>query len=516
MATLEINGRKVEVDDSFRSLSPEQQQATVEEIAASLPQAATEPQAKTDYRGDGLAGTRLGAGIAGAADTLTLGFGDQLKSAGWAAIDAIGPETFGESYDKRLAQEHGMIDQMKEENGGSYLTGQIGGALLLPGASLKTGGSMATNALRAGLSSGAQGGAYGFGNDRGDLASRARSAGDGAAMGFAAGAAAPFVLKGLQGVATRRATRKAVDVAADAASAETAKAGSKAAFAAAEAKNAVLKAETLTPLLAEIAQTKTLHKRFTPDANSLIDDIQEALSRGEVPLGELEDLHRSAGMVATKNRMANGQEVAAAGEIGRKIDEFLMALPDDAVASATGDAQGAADAFREGRKLWKQFRNSEKLHEIVDNAAMKDNPALAVKNGFANILSNKKKRATYSASELQVMRQVVDETKAGSWVQRLIGYGTGLSRQVAAVAAGSAVGGHVGAALGSMAATKLGSMAKGAASDTAIHAGRRAADFVAGGGQFVQPAPSMLPGWGNALRATSQIAAPVGVNALNR
>lgn len=36
MATLEINGRRVQVDDSFLNLSPEQQQDTVEEIAASM------------------------------------------------------------------------------------------------------------------------------------------------------------------------------------------------------------------------------------------------------------------------------------------------------------------------------------------------------------------------------------------------------------------------------------------------------------------------------------------------
>ncbi|MGV3650618.1 MAG: hypothetical protein ACO1OK_04290, partial [Devosia sp.] len=35
MATLNINGRRVKVDDSFRNLSPEQQQATVDEIARS-------------------------------------------------------------------------------------------------------------------------------------------------------------------------------------------------------------------------------------------------------------------------------------------------------------------------------------------------------------------------------------------------------------------------------------------------------------------------------------------------
>jgi len=36
MAVLEINGKRVEVDDSFKSLSPEEQAATVDEIASSM------------------------------------------------------------------------------------------------------------------------------------------------------------------------------------------------------------------------------------------------------------------------------------------------------------------------------------------------------------------------------------------------------------------------------------------------------------------------------------------------
>jgi hypothetical protein len=311
-------------------------------------------------------------------------------------------------------------------------------------------------------------------------------------------------------------TNKAIDAAADTASAGAAKAGSKAAFEAAAAKGVVLKSEATMPLVSEIAEIKTLHKRFTPDANGLIDDILADLSKGKVPLDALEDLHRSAGMAVNKNRIANPQDAAAAGEIGKKIDEYLMNLPDDAIASATGDAKGAVEAFREGRRLWKSFRNSERLQEIVDNAQLKENPALAVRNGFRSILSNKNKRATFSAAEQQVMREVVSGSKSGGFVQRLIGYGTGLSRQVAAVAAGSAVGGHVGAALGSMAATKIGSMAKDAASDAAIEAGERAARFSASGGQFVQPPPVLLPGFANALSHGSRVAAPVGVNALTR
>src|SRR5688572_29291505 len=36
MVTLSVNGRRVQVDDSFRNMTPEQQEATVNEIAASM------------------------------------------------------------------------------------------------------------------------------------------------------------------------------------------------------------------------------------------------------------------------------------------------------------------------------------------------------------------------------------------------------------------------------------------------------------------------------------------------
>lgn len=50
MATLNINGRRVTVDDSFLSLSSEQQNATVEEIAASLSGSGQESEASQQTR----------------------------------------------------------------------------------------------------------------------------------------------------------------------------------------------------------------------------------------------------------------------------------------------------------------------------------------------------------------------------------------------------------------------------------------------------------------------------------
>jgi hypothetical protein len=191
-----------------------------------------------------------------------------------------------------------------------------------------------------------------------------------------------------------------------------------------------------------------------------------------------------------------------------------MSLPDEAIASNVAGKDEAVETFRQARTLWKQLRKSEKLQEIVANAELKDNPALAIKNGFRSILTNKSKRATYSAAELQVMRQVVSDTRAGNWVQRLIGYGTGLSRQVVATTAGHALGGPAGAAIGSMVATKIGSVAKEAASDTALAAGDRAARFVAGGGRYALPPPSDAMFLQNALRRANQPAA-VGANSLS-
>src|SRR5688572_13212772 len=48
MATLDIGGRSVTVDDSFLSLSPDQQNATVDEIAKSLPNEFSWSRAVTD------------------------------------------------------------------------------------------------------------------------------------------------------------------------------------------------------------------------------------------------------------------------------------------------------------------------------------------------------------------------------------------------------------------------------------------------------------------------------------
>lgn len=108
MATLNIEGKKVKVDDAFLSMSPEQQADTVEEIAKSIgvtSKAADQPQpadvdngsaAYQDFlkgMGDDLRGASENDGalrsvdsfMRGAADTATFGFADEIAGIANAA-----------------------------------------------------------------------------------------------------------------------------------------------------------------------------------------------------------------------------------------------------------------------------------------------------------------------------------------------------------------------------------------------------------------------------------------------
>jgi hypothetical protein len=90
MATIEVNGRRVEVDDSFRSLSSAEQQAAVDHIAASMdqkPEAAATPAnspAGTHPYGDPIGGAALGAAVGATPNLIGKGagmFGDVAKAA---------------------------------------------------------------------------------------------------------------------------------------------------------------------------------------------------------------------------------------------------------------------------------------------------------------------------------------------------------------------------------------------------------------------------------------------------
>lgn len=134
----------------------------------------------------------FGAAALGLADTITFGGLDEIGSAAEAAFGS-GSGSFADRYNARLRVNRGVIDQVRKDNGGAYLLGQVGGGLVLP-----TFGATGVRQL-AGLGAG-YGGAYGFGSSNGDLGDRVVGTGLGAATG-GAGAAA---LAGLGGAIANR------------------------------------------------------------------------------------------------------------------------------------------------------------------------------------------------------------------------------------------------------------------------------------------------------------------------
>jgi hypothetical protein len=159
MPEIEIEGRRVEVDDSFTKLSPEQQQQTANEIARQLgisPQAAPtaltatpieQPTGEKDFGEiEGLPGKSLFTGLGG----LTLGFADELFGGAAAAKDLISQGIsgigglFGADIpvpDRNPLQTYQQVrDAIREETSefaeeapGTALGLEIGGGLLTGG-----------------------------------------------------------------------------------------------------------------------------------------------------------------------------------------------------------------------------------------------------------------------------------------------------------------------------------------------------------------------------------------------
>lgn len=231
MATLNIGGQRIQVDDSFLKLSPEQQNSTVEEIASSLgnskPEPVATPEAPQAPQKSFLqnAGETTMDANAGLAQGLTLGFGDELFSAGMTPLEMIRGAYNGEdsgkgvgqrisdAYGRALDFNRGVDKTARERSPVANAVGEAGGSVALPA----SGVSLATNAIRngAGLGraalmsaadSGIMGGLYGFGSNDGGLSDRFKTAGEGAIGGTLIGAATPFATAGAGNLISRAIT----------------------------------------------------------------------------------------------------------------------------------------------------------------------------------------------------------------------------------------------------------------------------------------------------------------------
>jgi len=214
---LNIQGKRVKVDDSFLQLSPEEQNRTVEEIAAQIGVSQPESQQSQDLRSE-LSGmtqnpqTQDNGGIAGALDAFGRG---TAKMAGMGFMDEIGagarwaggkifpwqPEvTYDQALaevrgdDKRVAAAHPVADVAGKVTGALGLAGGIARSGLSPTMAVanRGGGLLATSAASA-AEGGALGAVQGFGEGEGTT-DRLKKAANGGVSGLVIGAALPSVV----------------------------------------------------------------------------------------------------------------------------------------------------------------------------------------------------------------------------------------------------------------------------------------------------------------------------------
>lgn len=153
------------------------------------------------------------------ADSLTLGFGDELVGGVEGARAMLRGADAGDAYRQRVRQARERLRRAREERPLASTAGSLAGgvaALAVPGANVLAAGragragyqaARGLRALRNEIGNAARagalfGGAYGVGSGDGDLGQRAMSGAAGAATGAVAGAAFAPVARGLD-VATR-------------------------------------------------------------------------------------------------------------------------------------------------------------------------------------------------------------------------------------------------------------------------------------------------------------------------
>lgn len=516
MPTLNIQGRKVKVGDEFLSLSPEEQNETVEEIAASLnlqPEAPApqepEGQVSQDLRAELSAMTQnptkalydqrpgwqkpiIAAGdianIMG--DAATFGYGDKAAAAGRSMFT-------DKSYDEELATMRASTDASRARAGSAGLAADVVGSLAIPGAAASRGATMAGR-LGTGAMTGAKGvgaraallGAEGAGYGALSAAGHDQDIGQGAAFGFAGGALGSAAGDAVSSVVSK--VRNPFKTATKTPDLSTLKQSAKDAYDVAEKAGVIIKPTGLQQLSNDV-KTDLADFGFHPDLQPRVAVVLKELDRlgqGNTTLKGVDVLRRIADGA---RKSLDPSEKALGNKIINKIDDFVENLkPADVMA---GNAMQGAGALKQARGLWSRVSKNERLLEAVEKAELRaastgsgGNVENAVRQNVRKLLE---KGRGFTGDEKAAMEEII-KGSPGQNILRLAGKlspsGNGL---MAALGIGGAMANPlIGAAsLGGMGAKFLadqGVMRGVKALDELIRSGGSAAALKAAQGTFAQ------------------------------
>lgn len=456
------------------------------------------------------------AALQGAGQGVTFGAMDEMLG---AMNGAIGPNSYQEDYEFGRDRVRTELDLAREEHPIAAIGGEIGGALLVPGAAMKAAhkGTTGLRALKGAGIGAAQGGLYGFNAGEGGFEGRGKNALLTGALGGGLGGSAPVAGKLLGRILEKRSAAKATkEMLARAPSAAEDRAAGNALYKMIDDANVQIKPEAFSRTRKEILEALRGNTGFdelpgpgslTPNSARVMQIMKEAGEEmaGEptaaLPFKSLDQMRRQAGSAA--GNVTNKTDQKAGMEIIGGLDDFVQkAGPDDVVA---GDLSTVQKLLPEARETWSRMLKTQGIEDAIEAGQnYLSGQSSGVRNQIAKLLRNPKIAKNYNAAELEAMRRIVD----GSGPERLVNLAGGGLGQLSQMGIGFGTGGPLGATFG--AATAAGS--RKLSEKITLKNAEAARALIASGGKPVAPqidhAKRMLIE--NLMRRTARPATAVG------
>ena len=481
MPVLEIEGvGRVEVGDDFMQLSPEQQSQAVQEIATQgrptmvreavpgvppIPEPVKPELAPVEPPGP------VEGFMRGVAETATGGFLDEL-SGGVARAFVASPEEaeFVRQTSRQLTE---------ASPPGARLAGNIAGGIGV-GAALPVAGG---GALARGAASMAEGAGLGAlaGAGAAEEGERLEGAQQGALVGAAFGAAAPFISSAFGGVS--RAFNRTV-----APSLDQLRRAAQGFYQQADdigltvsQSSLVNAADDIVKGLREAGYSPRLHPKIT----GAVREIASAAETGPQSLRQLDILRRIA---QSAGRSVEPDERRLGGILVDKIDDYLLNVgPQDVVA---GNPAQATAALRQARRLWSRLKKGEEIEDLFARAEItapnfsgsgREN---ALRTEFRALAKNAKKMRVYTPAEQAAIRRVA---KGGPVTNSLRMLGKFAPTGVVSTALSGGTGAVIGGPIGAVGLPAAGFAARQAATLGTTRAARQASEMVRSGGLAQMP-----------------------------
>jgi hypothetical protein len=518
MATLTVNGRKVKVDDSFLSLPPDQQEATVNEIAASLgpdlpsgaqlqgkvadlPSRQPAPTPRPDLLSSTMATVNgLSASVPGL---------QNLTDAMGGTVAQLTGGNYADYVEHQKAVREGFAKQAPL----ARLSGEIGGTV---------GGLGALGATRLGAEAlGMSGQGLGKLVNAG-LSSQGLYTADQLTKGKSGLEATGYGLPVLAGVGGSLAGDFVSGVGGKVADAFTAGAQRNL------TKKAIVGAPSATDLKSAASQmfeastggkplmvNDTAYFRFLGDVKHVADKFRINADNDQQSVGLLNTLMRIADETATGTKVdmkdlhlirqlagsvadsPQGRDAAFGRSVISKMDDFIKTLkPSDILGG--GDPRQAANDLMMGISTWSRASKVAAVEKAINAGQVAaSGPEKGIRNALRALVKDEQTWKTFTKAEQRAILDVVEGTP-GSNLLKLIGtFGFGANTATNGIggAAGMMIGNSLAPGIGLVLGPAIGAAAKKGSEAMTTNLARRALGAAATPGvPIAKQAPNLLAG----------------------